>query len=139
MTRRQAREYVLQMLFQYEFTGKLIEKAEIKSSQQDKGLNEDTLNFIMDLFYGTVKNIEQIDAIINPNALNWDIDRLAAVDRNILRAGTYELLYRNDIPVAVTINEAVDIAKKYSTSESYSLINGILDNIAITSAKNKRR
>ncbi|MBF0473939.1 MAG: transcription antitermination factor NusB [Nitrospirae bacterium] len=139
MTRRQAREYVLQMLFQYEFTGKLIDKIEIKYEMKDKGLNEDTLNFIMDLFFGTVNNIEHIDSIINPKALNWDIDRLAAVDRNILRASTYELLYRSDIPVAVTINEAVDIAKKYSTSESYSLINGILDNIAINCTKNKRR
>jgi N utilization substance protein B len=139
MNRRQAREYVLQMLFQYEFTGKLIDKIEIKDALKDKGLNEDTLSFILDLFYGTVNNIEKIDSTINPEALNWEMDRLAVVDRNILRAATYELLFRKDIPYAVTINEAVDIAKKFSTSESYSLVNGILDKIAINSNRHKRR
>lgn len=139
MNRRQAREYVLQMLFQYEFTGRLIDVSSIKDALEAPAqqINEDTLNFIIDLFYGAVKNLEQIDNIINTSVLNWEIDRLAAVDRNILRSATYELLYRMDIPVAVIINEAVDIAKKYSTSESYSLVNGILDKIAINSPKGR--
>jgi N utilization substance protein B len=66
---------------------------------------------------------------LTQNAANWDLDRMAGVDRNILRLAIYEMLHREDIPPVVSINEAVDLAKKYSTEDSGKFVNGILDNI----------
>jgi len=130
MTRRQAREYILQSLFQYEFTGKKPDRDEIKEGLNKKKPDENILNFIEDMIEGTIKHRKEIDRKIQSVSEHWDLKRLASVDRNILRFATYELLFRNDIPPIVTINEAIDIAKKYSTSESYSFINGLLNKIA---------
>ncbi len=130
MTRRQAREYILQALFQYEFTGKKPDRDEIKQRLNKKKLDKNMLNFIEDMIDGTISHGKEIDRTIQSVSEHWELNRLASVDRNILRFATYELLFRNDIPPLVTINEAVDIAKKYSTSESYSFINGVLNKIA---------
>ncbi|HUJ90817.1 MAG TPA: transcription antitermination factor NusB, partial [Syntrophorhabdales bacterium] len=73
--------------------------------------------------------------VIQEAAEHWDVRRMAAVDRNILRSAVYEILYRNDIPSAVTMNEALEIAKKYSSLESVPFINGLLDKIARDSGK----
>jgi N utilization substance protein B len=78
---------------------------------------------------GVLENREMIDAIIERYSSNWKIPRMACVDRNVLRLSLYELLFCGDIPAKVTINEAVDIGKKYGTSESGAFINGILDSI----------
>ena len=75
-------------------------------------------------------NIEEIDRVIQGAAEHWDVKRMAAVDRNIPRFTVYEILYRQDIPLAVSINEALEIAKKYSSLESVPFINGLLDKIA---------
>ncbi len=131
MTRRQAREVILKALFQYDFTGKKLEKEAIKSMMNENKNNE-ALDFISDIVSGTIKNIKIIDKTIQAISINWELTRLTSVDRTILRFSTYELLFRDDIPPRVTINEAVDIAKKYSTSESYSFVNGVLDKIAKT-------
>ncbi|MBF0488040.1 MAG: transcription antitermination factor NusB [Nitrospirae bacterium] len=130
MTRRQAREYVLQALFQYEFTKSVSGRQEIKEGLVYKSPSDDILEFIEDLIGGVIKHLEEIDDIIQSVSKHWELQRIASVDRNIIRFAVYELLYRADIPAAVTINEAVDIAKKYSTLESFSFINGILDTIA---------
>ncbi len=79
---------------------------------------------------GTIDNMEEIDRVIKEAAEHWEMERMAAVDRNILRFAVYEILYRSDIPSAVTINEALEIAKKYSSLESAPFINGLLDRIA---------
>ncbi|KWT90919.1 transcription antitermination factor NusB [Candidatus Magnetominusculus xianensis] len=130
MTRRQAREYVLQSLFQYEFTKSISDRKEIQEGLANKSPSDDILEFIEDLIGGVIKNLKEIDEIIQSVSKHWELQRIASVDRNIIRFAVYELLYRADIPAAVTINEAVDIAKKYSTLESFSFINGILDTIA---------
>ncbi|MBF0609022.1 MAG: transcription antitermination factor NusB [Candidatus Magnetobacterium sp. LHC-1] len=130
MTRRQARELVLQTLFQFDFTGKIPGRSELEESIKDRVPSKEIIAFIDDLVTGTVGHIEEIDEIIAVTSQHWQLQRLATVDRNILRAATYELLYRDDIPAAVTINEAVDIAKKFSTVDSYSFINGVLDKIS---------
>ena len=77
-------------------------------------------------------NRDQIDALINGASENWRISRMATVDRNILRFSVYELVYLDDIPPSVTINEAVEIAKRYGSEDSPSFVNGILDKIART-------
>ncbi len=130
MNRRKAREYALQMLFQSEFTGEkkgITYPEDFLPAAKEK---EDIRKFVEDLVTGTIRNIGEIDRVIQETAENWDLSRMAAVDRNILRLAIFEILYRNDIPSAVTINEALEIAKKYSSLESAPFINGLLDKVA---------
>ena len=81
------------------------------------------------LIRGVVERRDELDTTIKKYALNWDLHRMAAVDRNILRLAVYEMMHRDDIPPVVSINEAVDIAKKFSTEDSGKFVNGILDKI----------
>lgn len=85
--------------------------------------------FAEPLIRGTVEKLTEIDGRIQHYAKNWDLNRMAVVDRNVLRLAVYEMLYRDDIPPVVSINEAVDIAKRFSTDESGRFVNGILDKI----------
>src|SRR5258707_425675 len=81
------------------------------------------------LIRGALQFRDEADAIIKKHAENWDLHRIAAVDRNIMRLAIYEMLHREDIPPIVSINEAVDIAKKFSTQDSGKFVNGILDKV----------
>ncbi|MBF0564820.1 MAG: transcription antitermination factor NusB [Nitrospirae bacterium] len=130
MTRRQAREFILQVLFEFEFTGTTRGGTDRASELSQRGASVETIAFVEDIIGGTIRHLKEIDEIIQSASKHWEFDRIAAVDRNIMRFAVYELRYRTDIPAAVTINEAVDIAKKFSTIESYSFINGVLDRIA---------
>lgn len=134
MKRRKAREYILQFLYACEINENLnksniqekIEKFWEKNNEEDKNVK----SFALEIIEGTLENLERIDSVIKKHANKWDIERMINIDRNILRFAVYEILFRHDIPFQVTINEAVEIAKKYSTKESASFINGILDRIA---------
>ena len=90
----------------------------------------DVVSFANALVEGTLGHLKDIDSAITVAAEHWVLERMAAVDRNILREAAYEILYLEDIPPAVTINEALEIAKKYASKESAAFINGILDKIA---------
>ena len=81
------------------------------------------------LIRGTLEHRDEADGVIKKHAKNWELHRIAAVDRNILRLAIYEMLHRDDIPPVVSINEAVDIAKKFSTQDSGKFVNGILDHV----------
>ena len=81
------------------------------------------------LIRGTLEHRDEADAVIKKHAINWELHRIAAVDRNILRLAIFEMLHRDDIPPVVSINEAVDIAKKFSTQDSGKFVNGILDKV----------
>jgi N utilization substance protein B len=129
MKRRKAREYALQFLFQHEFTGTKPERKDFDDFWQDKPGDPDTKAFAEDLISGTLEHCEELDVAIRAAAEHWVLERMAAVDRTILRFAVYELLHRGDIPSTVTINEAIEIAKKYSAEESAPFINGILDRI----------
>ena len=85
--------------------------------------------FAEPLIRGTLEHQAELDERIKQYAKNWDLHRMAVVDRNILRLAIYEMLYRDDIPPVVSINEAVDIAKKFSTEDSGKFVNGILDKV----------
>jgi transcription antitermination protein NusB len=86
--------------------------------------------FIEDLLQGALENKEEIDAVIVNHLVNWELHRISAVDRNLLRLALFEILHRPDIPAAVSINEALDLAKKYgSTGEAVAFINGLLDRV----------
>lgn len=127
MKRRKAREYAFQLLFQHEFAGR---DADLAPFWQDKRETPEVVEFANAIARGTLENLEEIDSAIARAAEHWVLERMAVVDRNILRAAAYELLFRKDIPPAVAINEALEIAKKYSSAESAAFINGILDRIA---------
>jgi len=129
MKRRRAREYALQILFQIDITNATFDEDLLRDFWQ--GINEenDVKEFTAAIVRGTLKHLEEIDNIIRETARHWSIERMATVDRNILRAAIYEILYRYDIPPSVTINEAIEIAKKYGTEESSAFINGILDKV----------
>ena len=135
MKRRKAREYALQILFQIDFREKRLDSKDLEEFWSDKKESKDVKEFTEDLVRGTLSKIDEIDTMIKRVAENWVLKRMAAVDRNILRFAAYELLYRKDIPPAVTINEAIEIAKKFSSAESAPFINGILDRLAKGSAK----
>jgi N utilization substance protein B len=136
MKRRRAREYALQILFQIDFKGKEITDKDLNAFWSDKNVSEDIKEFTESLVKGTLNKLNEIDTKIEKIAENWILKRMAAVDRNILRLAAYEILYAKDIPSAVTINEAIEIAKKFSTTEAAPFINGILDKLAKGVRKN---
>ena len=130
MKRRRSREYALQILFQLELTGAELNDEVLREFWEGNDEDREVREFTFDIVKNTLEYIDSIDEIIKKAAQHWSIERMAVIDRNIPRAATYELVYRKDIPPAVVINEAIEIAKKYSTEDSAPFINGILDKIA---------
>jgi N utilization substance protein B len=136
--RRRAREIALQFLYQYDSQRETcLEDSGVKKqinlfwSAKKASVNEDVKEFATVLITGSCENMEGIDQIISKYSTNWRLSRMPTIDRNILRMATYELAYLRNIPPPVTINEAVELAKKFGTEESGSFINGILDRIRI--------
>lgn len=127
-TRRQAREWVVQLLFQLDMNPEPLEKA-FGPFWEDKEADVTIRGFTETLVRGVRENLSRIDETIKTYAENWDINRMKAVDRNVLRMAVYEMLFCEDIPPIVAINEAVDIAKYFSTPESGRFVNGILDRV----------
>jgi N utilization substance protein B len=132
MKRRRSREYALQILFQLELTSSTLNDEVFPAFWENKEEDKSVKEFTRQIVENTLAHIHDIDERIKNAAERWSIERMPVIDRSILRAATYELVYRSDIPPSVIINEALEIAKKYSTEESASFINGILDNIART-------
>lgn len=124
-----AREIALQALYQWEIQGEKIipELPEFFQSRTDI---EDVREYARILVDGVIEHLDKINRILEDVVLNWDVMRLAIIDRIILRLTSYEMLFRPDIPRAVAINEAVELAKKYSTASSGAFVNGILDKLA---------
>jgi N utilization substance protein B len=127
-TRRQARELAMQALFYMD----------IRKAASEEMLeyfcgcfcpSKKTQPFFRKLVNGVLETKGQIDALVERFSQNWDISRMSCVDRNVMRIAVYELLYCDDIPPKVSINEAVDIGKKFGTQESGAFINGIMDSI----------
>ncbi|MFQ5893735.1 MAG: transcription antitermination factor NusB [Nitrospinota bacterium] len=127
-TRRKAREAAVKLLYQWDMTEQDVE--EILASHRpgaESPLDVDA--FCLELVEGTVRQREAIDAEISRWSAHWSLERMSTVDRNILRLAVYELLYRRDIPPKATINEAIELAKKFSTADSAAFVNGILDRV----------
>jgi N utilization substance protein B len=134
--RRKAREFALQILFQLNLRQEKLKDEMLEGFWDANPTSQDVKEYTTILVRGTIENLREIDKIVTNFAENWTIERMASVDRNILRFATYELLHRYDIPSTVIINEAIEIAKRYGTEESGSFINGILDRIAKEVRKN---
>jgi len=126
--RRKARELALQMLFQYDMAGN--EPDMIITTFEDLQKSKpNTREFAVKIFRGTVDHIGELDDMIQAQAENWRLSRMAVVDRNIIRMSVYEFLHETDTPKLVIIDEAIEIAKKFGTQKSSQFINGILDGI----------
>ncbi len=124
--RRKARESTLQILFQLEFDDSQLDKA-ISKFLENKKADKEEKELCTRLICGIAANQGEIDKIIQSASENWRIARMAIVDKNILRMAAYELLYDKDLAPAIIINEAIEIAKKYSSEQSATFINGILN------------
>lgn len=127
--RTQSRECALKILYQAELTRRNIHLAAEKFWSEFETIDEHVQSFSNRLTLGVEQNLPAIDAKISKHATNWQLKRMAVIDRNVLRIGVFELLYTSDIPPKVTINEAVELAKKYGDLESSKFVNGILDKI----------
>lgn len=125
MSRRAAREVALRALFQVDVGRSRPERA-LEYNVQEMGLPADDVPFARRLVEGTLAHMDEVDQLIKEYAVNWSIDRMAKTDRNILRMAIYELLYEEDVPGSVTINEAVELAKTYGDADSSRFVNGIL-------------
>ncbi len=130
MTRRsRGREVALQVLYQLEQNCE-VRPAEVRLFIERRLLDDRKLcEFTEGLISGVKEHRAQIDAIISQVAENWRFDRMAAIDRNILRLGAYEMLFCPEVPAKVAINEALELAKRYSTAQSSRFVNGILDRV----------
>jgi N utilization substance protein B len=135
MKRRTAREYALQILFQLDIRKEKPSAVVLRHFWVEYQPDDEVRAFAEDIIRGTYKHLAEINKLIHACAKNWSLDRMAVVDRNVLRLAVYEILYRMDIPTSVTINEAIEIAKKYGTEESGSFVNGILDSVARKTGK----
>jgi N utilization substance protein B len=126
--RTKAREAALQILYQIEMTQDPHEKAR-QVYWENNPADSEIMEFADQLVIGVIQHREPIDQWIAKSSDNWDITRMAAVDKNILRLASYELLYTEEIPPKVAINEAVELAKKYGDTDSSKFVNGVLDKI----------
>ena len=136
--RTKARELALQALYQFDLRGEEV-RPDVDDLLARATEDAEVLDFARALIDGAWLKRAEIDKAIEAAARNWEMRRMAAIDRNILRMATYELLYVAEIPPLVTINEAIDMAKKYSTKKSGHFVNGILDHIRTTVAPEAKR
>jgi N utilization substance protein B len=126
-SRRLARQLALQMLFQHEFHDQ-------NPSWQEKfwagqSASPEVQTFSSNIVLGVITNQEEIDRIIRHFAIDWSLERMPVVDRNVLRCAIYEMLWEPDIPAMVTINEAVELAKRFADDEARRFVNGLLDHV----------
>jgi transcription antitermination factor NusB len=124
-----ARECALKILYTMDITKDSAEDCIDAFWRNNEDVEAEPREFASSLVLGVSKNRAMIDKIISDYATNWELKRMAVIDRNILRFATYELLFMKDIPPKVSINEAIDIAKKYGDKDSGKFVNGILDKI----------
>jgi N utilization substance protein B len=129
-TRRKSRELALQMLFQLDMGKQTTDEVRKTFWGERRDLDEKVRGFADDLFRVAAEREAEIDLIIERNAEHWRMERMAAVDRNVLRAGVAEFLGFPGTPKPVIINEALEIARRFSTPESVQFINGVLDSVA---------
>jgi len=127
--RRKAREVALQLLYQLDVQGEGSPEPHLDEFWSRHPVDPEVREFADALVRGTKLHEAKIDELISQYTLHWELDRMAVVDRNILRQGIFELLWMGEAPPKVVINEALEVAKKFSTQESSRFINGILDRI----------
>ena len=128
-TRRKSRELVLQMLFQSDMGKQTADQVRKTFWAEHHAASGEVRGFADDLFRVATERVAEIDGLIERHAEHWRMERMAAVDRNLLRAAVAEFLAYPDTPRAVVINEALEIARKFSSPESVQFVNGVLDSV----------
>jgi N utilization substance protein B len=129
-SRRKSREYALQVLFQTEYEPSRTADEALAAFRETYTIDEENWPFATELITGVFEHIRRLDDVIQSHSTHWKIDRMPMVDRNVLRIGVYEMLYRTeDVPRKVVIDEAIEIARSFGSTDSSSFINGILDNV----------
>lgn len=137
MSRRKAREVALQVLFQLDYNTASKDNA-LATVLEETGLSESASNYAIDLIEGVQSNRDSIDSVIAKISSEWKVERMAGVDRNIVRIAVYEMQFGEEkIPPNVVINEAVELAKKFGAEESGRFVNGILGTLANSRSKNE--
>ena len=132
-SRHQSRERALQILFQYDIHGK--PGVWLDEFWKQCESTDDVKTFAERLVDGVLQHKNELDSLIGKYATNWKISRMQVVDRNILRLGAYELLWLDEVPAKVTVNEAIELAKDFGDDEAAKFVNGILDKVLATEAK----
>lgn len=133
--RTKARETALMILYAADVTKDGIEECACRHWQGSDPEDPEIKEFADSILNGVLANKTAIDSVISAHATNWEIGRMATIDRNVLRMATYELLYLDDMPPKVAINEAIEMVKKYGDKDSGKFVNGILDKISKTEKK----
>ncbi len=130
MSRQRARETAFQMIFQMDVGKNPLEIAErtLEEALKEGLIEEKDREFIMKLVAGVAAKKSEFDAFISAHAKGWTLDRINAIEKNILRLSLYEIHYMEEIPYEVAVNEGIELAKKYGEDDAYSFVNGILDN-----------
>lgn len=126
--RRETREWIIQFLFQLDFNPEPIDIA-LQDFWEEKTPNEREKTYAEEIIKGVVQRKEELDAKLSEYATRWNSDRMGAVDRTVMRVALFEMLYRDDVPPVVSINEAVHFAKDFSSFQSGRFVNGVLDRI----------
>lgn len=128
MTKSKLREQVFKLLFRVEFNSPedMEEQCDLFFDQEEVTFTEDEARYVQDKFDSIVDKLEDIDIAINERTKGWTVDRMGKVDLTIIRLGVYEIVYDENIPAGVAINEAVELAKRFGQDESYSFVNGVL-------------
>lgn len=123
-SRRGARKLALDILYEHEVSSRPVNDV-ISRYSSNPGIA-----FAQELVQGVVDHLQELDALIAELAIDWEMDRMPVIDKNLLRLAAFELMYSDDVPAAVAIDEAVELAKIYSTEDSSRFINGILGRVA---------
>lgn len=145
--RRRAREFALQALYAVDVAGvtggvalSALWAGRLEDTEQvDEPVSPDEMEFAQELVRGVLEERDALDARIEGASTNWRLARMPTVDRNILRLGAHEIASRSDIPASVSINEAIELAKRFGGAESRAFVNGILDRIAAEVGRGGRR
>ena len=127
MTRRQAREAVFELLFETEFTAERTPEETLALALEQREMAED--GYIRSAYLGAMAHRAVLDVLLSRFSKGWKTDRMSRVSRAVLRLGTYEMLYCDDIPSSVSLNEAVELAKKFDDPKARAFINGVLNSI----------
>jgi len=129
-SRHQAREHALQILFQYDIHGK--PDVWLDEFWKTVKTTDEIKAFTQKIVQGVLEHRKELDTLIGKYATNWKVSRMPIVDRNILRAGLYELLWMGEVPAKVTMNEAIELAKSFGDDEASKFVNGILDKVLLS-------
>jgi N utilization substance protein B len=127
MTRRQAREAVFELLFETEFDGDRTPEQVLALAKEDRDLSEDT--YVESTYLGAMAHRAVLDVLLSKFSHGWKTDRMSRVSRAVLRLGTYEMLYCKGIPTSVSLNEAVELTKKFDDPKARAFVNGVLNSI----------